>query len=172
MCTFMISDVFGPMTASKSDAWVRLVVPTSISLQPALAMISGIRNEPPISINSPRDTGTSLRRASADNTNKTAAALLLTTVAASAPVSSQISSSTWESRSPRRPLARSYSRLLGRQRRIAHCFGGNPSHWRAAKVGMNDRPGEIDNALHTGHCRRVQPGSDGLQNGGIVISAG
>ena len=49
-------------------------------------MISGIRNDPPISINSPREVGTSLRFAKLFSTNKTAAALLFTTVAASAPV--------------------------------------------------------------------------------------
>ena len=37
-------------------ACVRLVVPTSTSLAPARAMMSGMRNAPPISISSPRET--------------------------------------------------------------------------------------------------------------------
>ena len=75
-------------------------------------MMSGIRKAPPISINSPRDTMTSCWGASAANVKSTAAALLLTTVAASQPVSSISSPSTWLSRSPRVLPARSNSRLL------------------------------------------------------------
>ena len=73
-----------------------------------------MRNAPPISTSSPRETITSLppaRRAAI--VSSTAAALLLTTVAACAPVSVVSSSSTTPSRSPRPPEARSYSRLLG-----------------------------------------------------------
>ena len=76
-------------------------------------MMSGIRNAPPISTSSPRETITSLRGASDESISSTAAALLLTTVAASAPVSSHSSPSTRSSRSPRPPLAMSYSRLAG-----------------------------------------------------------
>src|SRR5947209_801954 len=42
------------MASTKSARWVRLVVPTSRSRHPARAMMSGSRNEPPISISSPR----------------------------------------------------------------------------------------------------------------------
>jgi len=80
---------------------------------PALAITSGMRKAPPISTSSPRETITSRSRASAAMVSSTAAALLLTTVAASAPVMVHSSSSTSESRSPRLPVARSYSRLLG-----------------------------------------------------------
>ena len=76
-------------------------------------MMSGMRNEPPISISSPRDTATSLRSANVLRVNSTAAALLLTTQAASAPVRRKTKSSTWSSRSPRRPASRSNSKLLG-----------------------------------------------------------
>src|SRR5712692_2666437 len=109
----MSSALRAPMLCSKSARWVRLVVPTSRRRQPALAMIAGMRNDPPISMSSPRETITSLRAASAASTSTTAAALLFTTVAASAPVSSASSASTWVSRSPRAPGARSYSRLHG-----------------------------------------------------------
>ena len=94
--------------------------------------MSGSRNAPPISINSPRDTGTSLRRASVLRVSKTAAALLFTTTAASAPVSRCIQLSMCEFRSPRLPLFKSNSRLLA---------------WRAtaaiaviASSGMTARP--------------------------------
>ena len=76
-------------------------------------MMSGMRNEPPISTSSPRDTSASRRLASVFNVNNTAAALLLTTVAASAPVSSHRSSAMRASRSPRAPESRSNSRLTG-----------------------------------------------------------
>ena len=74
-------------------------------------MISGSLNEPPISTNSPRETITSRRRARLPSTSISAAALLLTTVAASAPVSRRNQASTCSSRSPRWPVARSNSRL-------------------------------------------------------------
>mmetsp|Transcript_6298 Transcript_6298/g.25483 ORF Transcript_6298/g.25483 Transcript_6298/m.25483 type:complete len:215 (+) Transcript_6298:77-721(+) len=80
-----------------------------------------MRKAPPISTSSPRDTMASRPRASAAMPSKTAAALLLTTVAASAPVSSQSRSSMRSSRSPRRPVSRSNSRLLGAAIRPSTC---------------------------------------------------
>ena len=74
-------------------------------------MMSGMRNAPPISISSPRETGTSLPTASVLSTSRTAAALLLISVAAAAPVRRQSWPSRWLSRSPRWPLSSSYSRL-------------------------------------------------------------
>ncbi len=88
------------------------MVPTSKSLAPARDMISGIRKEPPISTNSPLDTATSFRSAKLFSVSITAAALLLTTVAASAPVSSESWASKCLSLSPLFPEARSNSRLL------------------------------------------------------------
>ena len=88
------------------------MVPTSTSFAPARFMMSGIRNAPPISISSPRETGTSLRFASVSRTSSTAAALLLTTSAASAEVSRHSRGSMCRCRSPRRPVAMSNSRLL------------------------------------------------------------
>ena len=84
-CTRITTPVLSLIAATKSARWVRFVVPISRSLTPARAITSGIRNEPPISINSPREMGTSLRKAKLFRTKRTAAALLLTTVAASAP---------------------------------------------------------------------------------------
>ena len=72
-------------------------------------MMSGIRKAPPISISSPREMIASRRAPSAFSVRTTAAALLLTTVAASAPVNSHNKSSTTLSRSPRPPVATSYS---------------------------------------------------------------
>ena len=51
-------------------------------------MMSGMRKAPPISISSPRETIASRPRARVLTASRTAAALLLTTVASSAPVSS------------------------------------------------------------------------------------
>jgi hypothetical protein len=73
---------------------VRFVVPTSTSRVPAAASTSGIRKPPPISINWPRETTVSRPLASAAQASSTAAAQLLTAIAASAPVSSVSSSST------------------------------------------------------------------------------
>ena len=112
VCTFIINAVLELITDSKSASFVRLVVPTSTNLQPARAMISGIRNDPPISISSPRETGTSLRRAKQFSVSKTAAALLLTTRAASAPVNWHIKISACLCRSPRLPVFKSNSTLL------------------------------------------------------------
>src|SRR5438093_663254 len=70
-----------------------------------------MRNEPPISTSSPRETSTSRSAASVLSASSTAAALLLTTSAASAPVKARRSSSTRASRSPRRPVTRSSSRF-------------------------------------------------------------
>ena len=89
------------------------MVPTSTSLQPDFSIISGIRKDPPISTNSPLETGISNPCARVFNTSNNAAALLLTTVAASVPSNSQMSCSAWSSRSPRVPLCRSYSKLVG-----------------------------------------------------------
>src|ERR1039457_7058972 len=59
---------------------VRLVVPTSRSVAPDFDITSGMRKEPPISTNSPRETRTSPPSASEFNASRTAAALLLTTM--------------------------------------------------------------------------------------------
>ena len=65
------------------------VVPTSRSIAPLTAMISGMRKLPPISIGWPRETTTSLPAAQRRSTITVAAALLFTAVADSAPVSRQ-----------------------------------------------------------------------------------
>ena len=84
MCTFSTSAVFGADRVLVVGRCVRFVVPTSTSSRPARAMISGMRNAPPISISSPRETMASRPCASVLSTSSTAAALLLTTVASSA----------------------------------------------------------------------------------------
>ena len=71
-----------------------------------------MRKEPPISTSSPRETTDSLSFASAERARITAAALLLTTSAASAPVRRQSSHSTWLLRWPRAPSSSEYSRVL------------------------------------------------------------
>ena len=64
-----------------------MVVPTSTSLLPLCSITEGTLNDPPISTSSPLETITSLFLAKVDSISKTAAALLLTTTASSAPVS-------------------------------------------------------------------------------------
>jgi hypothetical protein len=89
-----------------------LVVPTSTSFAPEAARMSGIRNSPPISISSPRETRTCFPLASAAKASSNPAAPLFTTTAASAPVIAvSISSARWVRRS-RAPLARSTSKSL------------------------------------------------------------
>ena len=58
-------------------------------------MMSGMRNSPPISISSPRETMTSLPRARLSSASRTAEAQLFTTSEPSAPVSRRKSPSTW-----------------------------------------------------------------------------
>ena len=70
-----------------------------------------MRNFPPISTSSPRDTITSPDLASVLRHKRTAAALLFTTRAASAPVRRQSKDSKCAFLSPLSPRCRSYSRL-------------------------------------------------------------
>ncbi len=74
-------------------------------------MISGTRKPPPISTSSPRDTITSRPRASAPRASSTAAALLLTTMPASAPHAWARSVPACSWRDPRAPASRRYSRF-------------------------------------------------------------
>lgn len=104
----------GSRAVTRSPTLVRLVVPTSTSVAPDWASTSGTRNPPPISTSSPRLTMTPRSLASVANANMTAAAQLLTTSAASAPVSMVARSVTAAARGPRPPSARLNSRLVYR----------------------------------------------------------
>ena len=76
-------------------------------------MMSGIRNSPPISISSPRETSTFLPLASAASVSRSAAAQLFTTSAASAPVSEREQQLARGRRASRGcPVARSTSRSV------------------------------------------------------------
>ena len=88
-----------------------LVVPTSRRVHPHWVMMSGMRKDPPISTSSPREVMTSPPLPMALRMRSTAAALLLTTMAASAPVTSARRLSTWLCLEPRLPLSTSYSRV-------------------------------------------------------------
>ena len=79
-------------TIAKFARWTLSSSPVATSLPPESARISGNRNEPPISISSPRDTTISRFVAIAASANTIAAALLLTTIASSAPESLRSSS--------------------------------------------------------------------------------
>ncbi len=78
-CTRKIARVFCPTADAKSSTRVRFVVPTSRSVVPERAMISGMRKPSPISISSPRETSVSPPAANSFSVKKIAAALLLTT---------------------------------------------------------------------------------------------
>ena len=75
-------------------------------------MMSGIRNSPPISISSPRETSTFLPLASTAIVSTSAAAQLFTMSAASASVIEHRRSSLRAPRDPRLPVARSTSRSV------------------------------------------------------------
>ncbi len=155
------------MASLKSDACVRFVVPTSTNCAPALRITSGMRNAPPISTSSPRDTMTSRRRASVLSMSSTAAALLFTTVADSAPVSSQSKACTKSSRSPRRPEATSNSRLTG-------AVSARTTDSTAVS-GSNARPrlvcSTVPDKLNTGRiCARVLRAS--LSSTSLAIACG
>ena len=128
-------------------------------------MTSGMRKAPPISTSSPRETITSRPCASAPMVSSTAAALLLTTVAASAPVRVHSSSSTSESRSPRPPVARSYSRLLGAAIRVmSRCSAASASTARPRLVWMT-----VPVRLNTGRIRGASRNS--MRSARAVASA-
>ena len=129
--------------ASKSEARVRFVVPTSISRAPVRRTISGMRTPPPISTSSPRETATPCLPAS-PTASTSAAALLTVTSASSAPVSAIRWSSTARNRGPRRPASRSNSSSEyaagGTCRRLDR--GLRPR--RAAEVRVQDHPGGVE----------------------------
>ncbi len=86
--------------------------------------------------------------ASVLSTSKTAAALLLTIVASSAPVSSHNKPRTSASRSPRLPL----SRVEFEGNRLAHCYGRGLYRGfrqdRAAEVGVQNGAGQVEDSSH------------------------
>ena len=94
-------------------------------------MMSGIRNSPPISMSSPRETRTGLPLASAASASRSAAAQLLTTSAASAPVSA-VSSVSARLAAPAPAPER--GRPRGRRRPAARAAA------RAARSGSGARP--------------------------------
>ena len=124
-------------------------------------MISGMRKPSPISISSPRETTTSPPAASSFSARKMAAALLLTAMPG-APSSRSSRRAVCTSRLPRRPAARSYSRLEypgrvdGAQR-------------RASQVGMQHHPGGVYHAPQRRPFERRQRPLDARFHGGSVV---
>ena len=110
-------------------------------------MISGIRNAPPISTSSPRDTITSRPLASVFRASSTAAALLFTTVAASAPVRCLTRSSMACSRRPRSPWTRSVLEVHRLRGRAQHRVACRLREQRASKVGVQHGARGVDDAL-------------------------
>ncbi len=156
-------------------------------------MMSGRRNEPPISISSPRETIVSRPSASAFNASTNAPALLLTASAASAPVSRFSQPETWSSRSPRRPVSMSYSSVVGSRIAAAAAAiaasgrGARPRLvWSTVPVRLKTRrcdgrgkPRERPRALFDDRCHRSscagrpplgQRRPDGIERQGAPIS--
>ena len=161
------------IASTKSLRWVRLVVPTSISLAPARLMMSGTRKAPPISISSPRETMTCFFCARVLSRRNTAAALLFTTVAASAPVSSQSRSLTTLSRSPRPPDSMSYSSAQGlRAAAIRACTASSGKVARPRLV-CSTVPVRLNTGRNFGCIFAVTPEPTSLINAAIsAVSSG
>ena len=120
-------------------------MPTSTSRAPDCSMTSGMRNPPPISTLSPRDTATSRPCASAARTSMTAAALLFTTMADSALMSDDTSAETAVCREPRSPVVRSNSILLGREA-LLWANGARP------RLVCNNTPVALTTSVSSAEC--------------------
>ena len=100
---------------------------------------------------------TSRPAASAVKVSKVAAALLLTTHAASAPVSDESCRSAWTSRRPRVPASMSYSRFEYRRHDPPHGVDSAVPERCAAKVRMQDHAGSVDQRPQRRALLRAQP---------------
>ena len=136
------------------------MVPTSTSFAPARFMMSGIRNAPPISMSSPRETGTSRRLAKVSRTSSTAAALLLTTIAASAEV--RPAQPRFDVPMPIPAPSGGHvefevARAAGHR---GHRRDGGLRQRRASEVGVQHRPGEIEQGDERRRGQRADPDGD------------
>ena len=154
-----------------------------------LDITSGMRNEPPISTSSPRETMTSPPSASVFRASRTAAALLLTTIEAAVarapspadPSDSNLrnSRSTWTSRLPR---CRSRCQTPGWNTRLkppdmvqcGRCYGRSP------EIGVQDDSGCVDHRTQRvtqrlpdlALDRAGDPGESKVHAGGIQPGSG
>ena len=140
------------------------MVPTSTRRAPDCAITSGTRKPPPISTLSPRDDQRPRGRGPArPATSSTAAALLFTTMAASAPHSRASRRPTCAWREPRRPVARSSSRLRVAGLRVDAERGpaevGVQQHARGVDDPPEQRPAD---GLGSSSGRVGVAGGDGL----------
>ena len=119
-------------------------MPTSRSRQPDRAMMSGMRKAPPISMSSPREVGTSLPRARLLRTRSTAAALLFTTVAASAPVRRQSCSFEMIVAVAAPPRSEIVFEIAGRAGGGCHSFDRLAREHGAAEIGVEHRAGQVE----------------------------
>ncbi len=120
-------------------------------------MMSGMRNAPPISTSSPRETTTSLRAASADSAQQHGGRVVVDhggrlgagqfadqpvdqVVAIAAPAGGQVE---LEVHRPRQRGRHGLHRLVGQQ--------------RAAEVGMQHRAGQVEHRLHRAGVGRGEP---------------
>src|SRR5262245_55963030 len=105
-----------------------------------------MRKEPPISTSSPRLTSTSRPSESVFTASSTAAALSLTTTAASAPTSRRARVAA-----PAREKVELQVRVAGGD--LRHAGGGAAGQRRAAQVGVDHHPGGVDDAHQRGGGR-------------------
>ena len=127
---------------------VRLVVPTSRSTAPDFAITSGMRNDPPISTSSPRETMTSPPSASAFSDSSTAAALLFTTMVATLALRRM-----QQARKQAIDVRIAFAAFAGRQIKFQvgvalRDFGNMLQRFlaqrRASEIGVQDDAGRID----------------------------
>ena len=140
---------------------MRFVVPTSTRRAPLASRMSGIRNEPPISTSSPRDSRTSRPDARLESARASAAALLLTTRAASAPVRARTrfsDTSTAVAATPRIEAHLQVAVGVETIGQVGHDFAGQR---RPAQVGVEEDAGRVE---HAPERRRL-----GLQRGADAI---
>ncbi len=122
-------------------------------------MMSGIRNSPPISISSPRETGTGLPFASAASVRSSAAAQLFTTSASSEPVSEASNSSAREVLRPRAPVSPVHLEIGVASRRTRDRAHRGSGERRAAEVRVQHHPGRVD------HRRQAERGGSRASDG-------
>ena len=134
---------------------MRLVVPTSRRRAPALCTISGMRKPSPISTSWPRETTISRPPASAASASTSAAAPLLTQIAASAPVSShtQRGDVVLARAAPAGREVELQVRVAGRDG--LHARERGLRQRRAAEVGVQDDAGGVEHRAQ----RRLERGA-------------
>ena len=115
-----------------------------------------MRKPSPISISSPRETITSRPSASAASASRTAAALLFTTSAASAPVSRRRIPATWSCRDPRDAGRQVELEVRVAARGLAHVVERSFGERRTTEVRVDDHAGRVEHAPERRRSRSLE----------------